>query len=299
MKQANWRIRGAAMAMSSGLATVVLLACSGDDSASPTGPDAASSQDSSTIDASSQETSTNEAASGDSASVQDVVVADSPLDSAKSSDGGVEADASLPPIVPLQLCGVLDTDWGLTPPVTNDDRATPGGWDFDGALGSVPLTLAEALTSDCEMSGLEATLNADAGYGAAEYIDQVANFTLQFLGCGAPEAGALSFTGLMPTTALGPAFVWTRADLDRLTAMYSNAIVEAASYGWAATYFNNGSPPSTVPLTDDQVSAITAQLAALEAQAIAAPTFTYDSNATKFTFSTCGVDAGSDAADGD
>jgi hypothetical protein len=299
MKQANWRIRGAAMAVSSGLVTIVLLACSGDDSGGPTGPDAASSQDSSTSDASSRETSTSEASSGDSASIQDVVVADSPADSAKSNDGSAEADASLPPIVPLALCGILDTDWGLSPPVTNDDRATPGGWDFSGAGGTVPFTLAEALTSDCEMYGLVATFNPDAGYGAADYIDQVASFTVQFLGCGSAEAGSPSFTGLMPTTALGTAYVWTRADLDRLAAMYSNAIVEAASFGWTITDFNNGAPPSDVPLTDDQVSAINAQLAALEAQAIAAPTFTYDANSTKFTFSTCSVDAGSDAAAGD
>jgi hypothetical protein len=292
MKQANWRIRGAALAASSGLVTIVLLACSGDDT-STTGPDAASTQDSSTIDASSHETSTSEASSGDSASIQDVVVADT----AKSNDGAAEADASLPPIVPLQLCGPLDTDWGLTPPVTDDDRATPGGWDFDGALGTVPLTFGEALTSDCEMYGLQSTLNADAGYGVGEYLDQVAAFTLQFLGCGFPEAGALSFTGLMPATALNQ--VWTQADLDRLAAMYSNAVVEAASYGWAATYFNNGAPPSDVPLTDDQVSAINAQLAALEAQAIAGHAFVYDDNTTKFNFSTCTVDAGSDAANGD
>lgn len=296
MKQANWRIRGAAMAVSSGLVTILLLACSGDDSASPPGPDAAVTPDSSTIDASSRETSTNEAASGDSASNQDVVVADSPVDSAKAPDGE-GPDASLPPIVPLALCGVLDTDWGLTPPVTNDDRATPGGWDFDGAIGSVPFTMAEALTSDCEMYGLVATFNADAGYGAADYINQVANFTLQFLGCGSAEAGAPSFTGLMPATALNQ--VWTQADLDRLAAMYSNAISEAASFGWTATYFNNGAPPSDVPLTDDQLSAIDAQLVALEAQAIAGHAFVYDDNTTKFNFSTCTVDAGSDAADGD
>jgi hypothetical protein len=291
MKQANWRRRGAAIAVSSGLVTIGLLACSGDDS-TLAGPDAASSPDSSTSDASSQETSASEASSGDSAALQDVVV----TDSAKSSDGGAEADAALPPIVPLALCGVLDTDWGLTPPVTNDDRATAGGWDDGNGSGTVPLTMAFALTSDCEMYGLVATFNPDAGYGAADYINQVANFTLQFLGCGAPEAGALSFTGLMPTTALNQ--VWTQADLDRLAAMYSNAIVEAASFGWAATDFGNGSPPSDVPLTDDQVSAIEAQLAALEAQAIAGKAFVYD-DSTKFNFSTCGVDAGSDAADGD
>jgi hypothetical protein len=313
-KIATSKLRGAWLA-AGGLIAGFVIACGGDDTATPSpgndsgGSDTSTTQDSPSprdsaaeadstgpmIDSPAGETSTetstpetgpdtgreggNEAGrdSGDSGNSGDATVA----------DADAEAAAPSPPM-PLNLCPVLDADWALGVNPSNTQRVSTGAWGADITAATPNGVGGEGfaflLTNDCNVNGIQSFLSGSGVNSAASYLDQVNGFNLQFFGCGEPDSGALSFDGLIPLGAQSHTF--TVADLKEIAKLYAQAVNEEASINWAQNL------PSPEPLTVDQINQIESLLAALEA---ALPGV--NPSTTHFTLSTCGQDAGGDSGD--
>jgi hypothetical protein len=190
-------------------------------------------------------------------------------------EAAAEAEAAAP--VPLRMCGVLDSAWGIATDASACATATTdscpdrgGNWIFDIAYGF----LSGPVFHDCRIN---ATLpNEDAT--AAAYYERVAGWTPQFFGCPNPANNAPPF-GLIPADQ--SARVYTTADLQLLSDYYVQAIVDAFENP------GNGAGPLT-PLTPTQLGQVRAELARLAALVPGTVTSNnYSSNA-------CPADAGSD-----
>jgi hypothetical protein len=279
-----------------------LFACGSDDSTTmPPAPDAGN--DSSTaMDAAKDSPTTTDAPSTTDATNDVSTVVDSGRD---ASDSSVDAaDATVAPLAPLDLCLVLDADAAFdiatiagtaTPPVpaSTDDRV--GSWVNSitlnipqGGTGYVP----NLIQNDCRTNGIVSLFKEPDGAGndtaLAAFSNQIAAVVLQFMGCGQADAGAATFADLVPPAANG--HVFTTADLAALTDIFTDSIIQGASYEWFVSYANNGTPPLPEPLTSDQVDAIKAHVAALAPMPGVL-------NSTRLTFSTCTTgDGGADAS---
>jgi hypothetical protein len=157
-------------------------------------------------------------------------------------------------------------------------------WDY-----AINANFINDVSNDCRINGIGAIVDP---FGWASSLSP---WTLQFLGCPAPgDAGALSYTGIIPAELMGHTF--TNADLDVFSALYIQAIAETLTCGGPCPP-NDGTlgPANDQPnftnlpaLTADQASVINAQIAYLQSMYGA-------TNFNAYTESTC-IDAGPDAA---
>jgi hypothetical protein len=311
MNKIKWRLRGTAAA-SLGLISAVLYACGGDDSMTTVPTVDGGNMDSSTMDSSKSDSSS----AGD-VQTKDQAVTDAPVatdsgneggggDGGKKDGGDAAPDVFEAGIPPIDICVQLDLDWnseisadnysgGAVPnPATNDDRLAT--WAPDISFNTTNLLALsgytlDLLNNDCRTSGMSAFVNKDGGPNSfAPFADQVANnFNVPVMGCAVPEAGAPNFMDLIPAGLAGHTF--TRGDLDAVADVYLNAVIEQASLAWFNTFTTNGTALTPSPLTSDQIDALKARLAFLEA---AVPGVNPN---TKLQFSTCsdgGADAGHD-----
>lgn len=315
-KNMSWRWRASTVAAGATFVTSALIACSGDNGtgSSTSTVDAASTSST----ASSSTTSTGDDGSSSSSSMTDATVNDGPTTETSTND--VRTDTSVSdaseastPLAPLALCPTLDTDWqfailvngGTYPGSSYDDRTTTWATDIVGNVNFF------SKLADCRIDGM---INANTGFpqdaaantAEAAYANQMVAWVLQFMGCGLADAGPLSFAGLIPAGAQGHTF--TIADLNVISELFVNEVISKASAAWAESAQcdpNSGTcavdsvglpvytPKSPEPLTQAQIDAITAQLAALAA---AYPGV--NSSTTHLTYTTCveaGTDGGSDA----
>jgi hypothetical protein len=153
--------------------------------------------------------------------------------------------------------------------------------------------VANVLANDCRINGIvtlfqgpDATANNIAG---ANYLNQMQAVFLEFTGCGPADAGVgpVTFADLVPVEA--SSHVFTTADLAVLTDIFTNSIIEGATYEWFATYANTGSPPRPEALTVDEIDSIKAHVQALTPM----PNVL---NSSHLTYSTCAADAGADSS---
>jgi hypothetical protein len=312
---ATLKWRGAALVVCSGVMACIVPACGGDDTTAPvdsgadvttpegdatpdvgtTPPDTGTGADA-PVDHSVVETSTPDATS-------DVHVVDAHADAtadATTSEAGdastapdvaAEAEAAAP-LAPLALCPVFDL---------NDDGVLAGmlggGQDADAltradAWGNdVAAAFATALTNDCRANGIQAVAFDTNGTSdptkVAAYLDQVARYTVDLMGCGDSEAGAPNYQNLLIPPA---SHVYSIADANVLTELYVNAVLQATSTDWADTFAIEGMFPSPQPLTGDQFNLIQAMVESLQAgDANLNPSTTRQSS-----INTCGADAGAE-----
>jgi hypothetical protein len=293
-------MNGAAAAAFSGLMAATLFACSSDDNATqPPGPDSGNDSASTTSDA-AHDSATTDAPSADAQG--DGTTVDS--GHADASDSSVEADTSVP-LPPLDICLTLDTDAqysisvvqnGGTAPATlpgsPDDRA--GSWVMSMAINQNTGGgyVANVLQNDCRINGIVTLFQgpdaAANNLAFSNFSNQIQAVFLEFTGCGPADAGVgpVTFADLVPPSA--SSHVFTTADLAVIADIFTNSMIEGATYEWFLSYTINTTPPLPEPLTSDQIDAIKAHVAALAPMANVL-------NSSHLTYSTCGADAGTDA----
>jgi hypothetical protein len=179
------------------------------------------------------------------------------------------------PPAPLALCSLLDTDFQLASfgdvclasITTNSCLDRFNVWEFN-----VENDTGFVNSTDCRFGQFAPPLfNSQTG---GQYIVQLNNFILYFLGC--PYVGAQIGPlndGLVPAFLLAQGVHFTTADLQGLSDDFVAGISQSLS--------DNGSPP----LSSAQLSAIQSQLAYL------ATLVPGQTKSSKLSFSTCG-DAG-------
>jgi hypothetical protein len=309
MTKHHLKVRGAMVAACAGLATT-LWACS--DSSTPVddggGNDGPAAMDSTSHDAPSTETASNDSASNDvtvndapandgaTDAKKDVASNDAPsdtssdstlTDSASDAGGDVASEAAVdsgPDAVapaPLQMCLMLDGDWGILPP----DGGEPSGCatqtgttcpDRVSAWGNNFMLdyLTGALNTDCRISSgfLGWSMN-----DLNQYQADVTDFALSLFGCplSGLEAGPYAFS-LIPQQLAS--HQWTSADLKLLSDLYVAAVQVAITS-------DQGLPD----LTTQQYADINAQLAYLASQVPGVL------QSSAYSFNMCPADAGSDA----
>jgi hypothetical protein len=291
-------MNGAAAAASFGLMSAALFACSSDDST--TVPPTLDAGDSSTTtdaahDSAATDAPTTTDAMADTGTGTDAPVTDSGHDAGDAAADA--ADTAAPPLPPVALCATLDTDSqydianngpDTPPPISVDDRL--GTWGtkltFDGANPSY----LNDMFNDCRINGMYLQNLQGNASAISDFLDQVLPFNMAFLGCPVDDSGTLSFAQLIPAGA--SAHLFTQADLAVIVDLYANAVAEVAADEWGLSYSGNGVPPSTEPITLDQIDNVKAHLTALAA---AMPGI--NPSTTRLTYSTCGEDAGADAGD--
>ncbi len=322
MNKIRWRLHGTAAA-SIGLISAVFVACGGDDSTTTVPTVDAGNADSAAQDSSKSDSSSSSTSSMTDAETMDQSVTDAPADKdSGNKDAGdattPDADAAPAPLPPLDLCSVLDNDFGgdisnndmNAPPVSYGDRAVTWGamLMLNGTLPSYALSL----TNDCRINNIETIFTAGSGPNSVTaYLQQLDTFLIQFMGCGLPDAGALSFASVIPAPAVSSGHVFTQADIAVIIELFVNSIDEQAAIAWynttvvypnyVGTSVNAGFVPPAEPLTADQLDSIRAHI-----QALAAAYPGVNPNPTKLTFSSCGEsdggtdggrDGGADAGD--
>ncbi|MDP9149858.1 MAG: hypothetical protein M3O36_07980 [Myxococcota bacterium] len=201
------------------------------------------------------------------------------LDAGSSTDARVpEAEAAGPVTIPsVQMCGVLDSDWGITSDAAGCETASPNACpDRASNWASAILTnFSGAMSSDCRISQMTMPPSLSTSQ-STDYGNDLLAFTMDFFGCPQPgnDAGAVTF-GLIPAPLWSQVF--TTTDLQVLTQLYAGAVVQALS------------DQSAPALSTSQLDAINAKLQALAATVpgtVTSSTLTYD---------TCAPDAGTEA----
>jgi hypothetical protein len=317
---ATLKLRSAILTACGGIVASCVFACSGDDTTPVAGNDSGGAEtstqpDSGGTDGAMDSTTPVLDASLDVSvdvsvdvrldALPDVRVdaaVDAALDAAVDAglDGAVDAtmadaEAGVTPLPPLDMCPTLDADYAVTTDgIPADDysaRATTWSPDISGA----PSGFAQAVFNDCRVNGMTGAPLAGADGGTDSdlvlaYLSQLNAWTLQFMGCGLADAGALSYSGLIPANAAG--HVFTLADFNVLSSLYEDATITRASFFWGA----DGNPTPS-PISVDQIDQIQAQL-----NAMAAAYPGVNKTSQRLTYSTCpdaGAEGGTNDAGGD
>ena len=297
-KTITWKLRGATLAFGAGLTTAAFVACGGDSgnttdggtdgsmSTSSTSSVATSSGSTSagTSSAATSSATLSDAGDGGHDGSSDATMGDGAVVTSDGGDSSVNADADAAP-APLNLCGVLDNDWGF---VAQADASVAAVQSLRADYwGTVVNDNMSALILDCNIGNL--TVGPDGGNCGVGYGSIVSAFAMGLLGCPTTGDGGPIGYGLIPACQTGHQF--TTADLNLLNSFFLEALNLAAS-GTDIPMNNGYSPaPTAGPLTQAQLDAVAAKLSSL-----AASVGPLTSN--KYTVSTCPVppsDAGTDA----
>jgi hypothetical protein len=239
------------------------------------------------IDAGAPDASAFDASVSD-VSASDTAVPDAPgattLDAGGSSVDASDADAGPPDAPPdamtappLQLCGMLDSDWGIATDAAVCASMTPSSCPDRASYWASPIQFdyASAVSSDCRISQMFSMLSMSQ---TTDYLNALIPFTLDFFGCPQPDAdaGAVTF-GLVPEPLWSTVF--TTTDLQTLSDAYAAAVSQALS--------DQAAPPLTTAQTD----AINARLQALAA------TVPGTVVSTSRMYDTCATEAGAEGGD--
>ncbi len=180
---------------------------------------------------------------------------------------------------PLQLCGMLDSDWGIATDAAVCASMTPSSCPdrVTNWAGTIVMNYAVAVSGDCRISQmLSPPVLSDSQ--STDYLNALVPFTLDFFGCPQPDAdaGAVTF-GLVPEPLWST--VLTTTDLQTLSDAYLAAVSQSLS------------DLAAPPLSTAQTDAINAKLQALAA------TVPGTVVSTSRMYDTCATEAGAEGGD--
>jgi hypothetical protein len=234
-------------------------------------------------DSPSEDATTKDAAESDASDAEpDASVGDSARDAGADQTAADGGDAAQ--VTPVELCPVLDNDWGLS----TDAAASCATQTITAAcpdrLDSWSLNIVSDygtgnVATDCRISSMFTLMsNSDI----SQYSNDLLYWTLAFFGCPAQpsvDAGPFQY-GLIPRSLAS--HVFTTADLQLLSSFYVQAVQQAITVDQALP-----------DLTATQYAQINAQLAAWAAEV------PDTQPSSVYSFDSCATDAGSESSSSD